>query len=524
VGDPSAASESVRLIDEDAATLYDEAPCGYLYTRPDGTLLRVNRTFLEWTGFTKSEVLGRRFQDMLSIGGRIFHETHFAPLLHMQGFVNEIALDVVTRSGALLPVLVNSVQKRDPNGAPLLVRTTVFNATDRKTYERELQLARARAEESARAKSELLSTISHDIRSPLGAILAAAQLLEKSQLAAPQQTFVRVLRSSSETLLSLVNNVLDLSRIESGRTRIERRSFDLRELVLDVMAAQNVHAEAKGLALRVAIDDSLPATLAGDPVKIGQIITNLVSNAVKFTERGSVALTLRVTDARSGRVDVEFSVADTGIGIPSDRLANIFDEFTQASPDVSARYGGSGLGLAIVRRLVELHGSRIAVESELGRGTIFSFVLALDAVEEHRPPASNIGSDEAVARARLLSGKRILLIEENAFDAFIVGKALSSWGVAFDLSQSLSDASTRLGSAQYDAVLLGIRPEHADLDSVSSTMLGAVHHGGPRPQLIVLARSTADAAKLTTAGNVPVLAKPVDTSVLFAKLASGTVA
>ena len=247
-----------RLIEEDVPVLYDEAPCGYLYTRPDGTLLRVNATFLEWTGYERAELLGRRFQDLLNIGGRIFHETHFAPLLHMQGAVSEISLDLVTRSGALLPVLVNSVQKRDAAGRPLLNRTTVFNATERKRFERELQLARKRAEESARSKSELLSTISHDMRSPIGAILAAAQLLARSPLAEAQQRYVRILRSSSETLLNLVNNVLDLSRIESGRVELERRTFNLREMLLDLLATLNVGAEEKGLALRVHLEDGVP--------------------------------------------------------------------------------------------------------------------------------------------------------------------------------------------------------------------------------------------------------------------------
>src|SRR5918993_2696038 len=307
-----------RLIDEDVSVLYDEAPCGYLYTRPDGTLLRVNATFLEWTGYRRSELVGRRFQDLLNVGGRIFHETHFAPLLHMQGAVSEISLDLVTKSGALLPVLVNSVQKRDDTGRPLLNRTTVFNATDRRRFERELQIARKRAEESARAKSELLSTISHDMRSPIGAILGAAQLLARSPLEDAQQRYVRILKSSSETLLSLVNNVLDLSRIESGRVELERRTFDLREMVLDLLATLNVRAEEKGLALRVHIEEEIPRIVVGDPVKLGQILTNLVSNAVKFTAEGSVAVSGRRTGGTDDRVALEFSVADTGMGDSSD--------------------------------------------------------------------------------------------------------------------------------------------------------------------------------------------------------------
>ena len=506
-----------RLIDEDAPHLYDDAPCGYLYTRPDGTLLRVNDTFLRWTGYARQDILGRRFQDLLTSGGRIFHETHFAPLLHMQGFVSEIALDLMTTSGAAMPVLVNSVQKRDGAGRPVLNRTTVFNATERKKYERELQLARSRAEESARAKSELLSTISHDMRSPLGAILAAAQLLARTPLSAPQENFVRILRSSSETLLNLINNVLDLSRIESGQVTLERRPFDLRQLVLDLLATLNVRAEQKGLALRVAVDEALPESVVGDPVKVGQILTNLVANAVKFTEKGSVAIAVRVRSITTDRVELDFSVADTGIGIPADRLHHIFDDFTQASYDVGATYGGSGLGLAIVRRLLALHGSRIAVESTLNRGTIFSFPLGFDLAA----PTVSEPASEAIVDSGALRGLRVLVAEDNAFDAFVLGRALTAWDVTYDICATAAEAERLLQSVSYDAVLVNVRLTKGDAAGTARTLLAAAAAAGARPALLALMPATADdATSALGSAFVDVVPKPVDATVLFAKLAS----
>ena len=510
-----------RLIDEDASVLYDEAPCGYLYTRPDGTLLRVNATFLAWTGFDRDELLGRRFQDLLSVGGRIFHETHFAPLLHMQGAVSEIALDIVTKSGTLLPVLVNSVQKRDDGGRPLLNRTTVFNATDRKRFERELQLARKRAEESARGKSELLSTISHDMRSPIGAILAAAQLLARSPLKEPEQRYVRILKSSSETLLSLVNNVLDLSRIESGRVELERRAFDLREMVLDLLATLNVGAEEKGLALRVHIDDAVPPIVVGDPVKLGQILTNLVSNAVKFTAQGSVAVSVRTNREVDGKAEVAFSVADTGMGIPADQLARVFDEFTQASYDVGATYGGSGLGLAIVRRLLALHGSRVTVESVVERGSIFSFVLSMDVAPIAAADLAPAG--ERIVNARLLRGLRVLLVEDNSFDRFVLGRTLGSWEVTCDLARSLPEALRRLKESDVDAVLLNVRLADGDVAAAASALHGAVRSnpGSTPPAVFALIPSTWERGRVRPGNGVlDVVPKPVDPSILFAKLAA----
>ena len=515
-------SHNDRLIEEDASALYEEAPCGYLYTRPDGTLLRVNRTFLVWTGFAREELIGRRFQDLLSVGGRIFHETHLAPLLRMQGAVTEVSLDIVTRAGGLLPVLVNSVQKHDASGTPLLNRTTIFNVTDRRKYERELQLARTRAEESARTKSELLATISHDMRSPLGAILAAAQLLDRSSLTAVQQNYVRVLRSSSEGLLNLINNVLDLSRIESGRTAVERRPFDLRQLVFDVMAALNVRADEKQLSLRVTIDEAVPAAVIGDPVKIGQVLTNLATNAVKFTERGSVVLAVRLKGMTADRVDLEVSVADTGMGIPPDRLPHVFEEFTQASYDVGATYGGSGLGLAIVRRLIALLGSEISVQSTVGEGSVFSFSLGLGVIGSESTAGGDIGSDQAIAGTKLLGGLRVLLVEDNSFDVLILERALRSWGALSNVSTTIDDAIARMRTGRYDAVLLSTRVAGQGAESAATILQDAARSTGQQPQVLVLARSSAEAAGIVAGGSIAgVLHKPVEASVLFAKLAAG---
>src|SRR5215213_6473627 len=170
-----------ELLQESAEDLYENAPCGYLSALPDGTILKINQTFLAWTGYKRDQLVGRkRFQDLLTAGGRIFHETHYAPLLRMQGTVREIAVDLVCANGGRLPALINSVLRKDEDGNPLLTRTTVFNATDRKEYERELLRERQRAEQAAKAKADFISMISHEIRTPLNAILNVGHLLEST--------------------------------------------------------------------------------------------------------------------------------------------------------------------------------------------------------------------------------------------------------------------------------------------------------------------------------------------------------
>lgn len=202
------------LLDEDLGSIYEDAPAGYLSTLPDGTIVKVNGTFLRWTGFARGELVQRRrLQELFSTPGRMYYETHLGPLLAMQGSVSEIAMDLMGADGGVLPVMLNAAQRKSAEGEPLLLRFTVFNATERRRYEKELLQARRDAEALARAKTELLAMLSHDIRSPLGSVMAVAQLLERSELTAEQAAFVRILRSSSSAMLQLVNEVLEHSRI-----------------------------------------------------------------------------------------------------------------------------------------------------------------------------------------------------------------------------------------------------------------------------------------------------------------------
>jgi len=230
------------LFDESAEDLYEHAPCGYLSLLPDGIVGKVNATFLEWTGYSSADLVGKaRFLDLLTVGGRIYYETHFQPLLRMQRQVREVAFDLMRRSGERLPVLVNATHREYPN-AGSITRITVFDATDRRHYERELLAARKAAEDAAQAKSELIAAISHDVRAPLSAITTAIALLEKTAPTPQQARYIRVLRSSTAHALTLVNNLLDLGRLEAGRTPLREEPFSMRELVNSVAATARATA------------------------------------------------------------------------------------------------------------------------------------------------------------------------------------------------------------------------------------------------------------------------------------------
>ncbi|MFT5430921.1 MAG: PAS domain S-box-containing protein, partial [Myxococcota bacterium] len=216
------------FLEESAADLYENAPCGYLSTLPDGTIVKLNGTFLRWTGFDRDALIGdRRFQQLLTVAGRVFHETHLTPLLLVEGQASEIALDLVCANGKRLPTLVNIVQHKDTDGRPRVNRLTVFNARRRRKYERELVAERRRAEHAAQVKTDFLSTISHEIRTPLGAIMAVTHLLERTSPNARQAKLLRMQRSSSDSLLKLVNEVLDFSKIEAGQVALEPAPFSV---------------------------------------------------------------------------------------------------------------------------------------------------------------------------------------------------------------------------------------------------------------------------------------------------------
>jgi PAS domain S-box-containing protein len=504
------------LFEENVEDLYDNAPCGYLSALPGGLIVKVNQTFLSWTGYRREDLVGRRrFQDLLTAGGRIFHETHYAPLLRMQGAVREIAVDVVCADARRLPALINSVLKKDEEGTPLLVRTTVFNATDRKEYERELLRERQRAEQEAKAKSDLISMISHEIRTPLNAIMGVGHLLGMTELTAQQQKFVRILRSSSESLLGLINDILDFSKIEAGKVSLEERSVDLRQLVHGLADNLRVKAEEKGLALAVHVDERMPAGVLGDPIKIGQVLTNLLSNAIKFTSKGSVTATLQVRERIADAVSIDFQVADTGIGIAPDRLPHIFDEFTQANYDIGLKYGGTGLGLTICKKLVELHGSHIAVESELGQGTTFSFVLRL------RTPEAVAETVIEEGELKTLKGLKILVADDNEVNVLVLSAFLREWGAELDVVTNGRHAIEKIQGQDYDLVLMDLHMPELDGYAATRQIRSLPDPKYARLPIFAVSASTRMGHQhdLDSAGFTEFVGKPVSPDLLFAKIA-----
>ena len=308
-----------------------------------------------------------------------------------------------------------------PDGKPILV-STVRNISARKRAELEIALSRDEALAASRAKSEFLSSMSHEIRTPMNAILGMADLMWESELSSEQRRYLDTVINNGNALLELINSILDLAKVESGRLSLEALDFDLRELLEKVADTLAVRADEKGIDLAVHIDQDVPNALIGDPLRLRQVLTNLVGNAIKFTERGSVII--RVTrNPRSDKAGaLSISVTDSGIGIPAETLPALFDPFSQADTSVTRKYGGTGLGLAIVDRLVRLMGGTIAVESEPGRGSTFSFTSEFEARE---PSASAPEPSDSTLDLR---GVRVLVVDDSQVNRTIVHEMLLPCG------------------------------------------------------------------------------------------------
>ncbi|MDP8923879.1 MAG: PAS domain S-box protein [Chloroflexota bacterium] len=469
------------LLRETLQELYEQAPCGYIFTLPDGTLTRVNQTFLAMTGYARDELVpAKRFQDLLSVPGKIFYENQYAPLLRMQGFVQEVAFDLVRKDRERLPVLVNSVQRSDEDGRPLLVASTVFDATHRRRYEQELLAARRRVEQLAaivtnagdailtaspdgaveswnagaerlfgcaardaigrslgefltpagtdadctgimgelragrtvhldtlalhadgrqinvsvgltpqmgplgelsdvaliirdiserraleRLRHEFLAMASHELRNPVTAIRGYAQLMRRR--GSYSERSVDAIIAQADQLRRLIDDLLLASQIEADR-------LDLRVAETDLAAEASAAAEdvrADRPSLRVEVPPE-PLVVPADQQRLRQVLANLLTNAIKYSPDGSEVV-LRVV---RGDGEALMTVTDRGAGIPPEALPHLFDRFFRAE-GAAARAQGLGLGLYITRRIVEAHGGRIGVESELGRGSTFTVALPL---------------------------------------------------------------------------------------------------------------------------------------------------
>ncbi|PQO46432.1 ammonium transporter [Blastopirellula marina] len=439
--------------------IFENAVEGIYQTTPEGRFMTANPALARMLGYDHLAELAETIED---VSTQVYvdpnRRTEFVEMLDEHGLVFAFESEIRRANGETMWISENASARRDPEGNLLYYEGTVEDITERRKA-RHYQEEKNAADAANRAKSDFLASMSHEIRTPLNGIIGFLDLLGDTHLDGNQQRFVDLAKSSAGTLLHLINDILDLSKIEAGGIEFEASEFVLHDLVESVPELFSPQGRERGLELNCCISPDVPKTVVGDPERLRQVLINLFSNAVKFTEHGGVNLHINVEskDAKSSKgqeVFVRFAVQDTGIGIPQSRVDRLFKAFSQVDASTTRKYGGTGLGLAICKQLVELMGGDIRVESMVGKGSTFSFRIPLQPIQ--RSQCDVIPN---------VSGLRVLLVDDNHMNLQVLKEQLRSWGVEVATASSghraltlMDDAATRKAPFQL-AILDHVMPE-----------------------------------------------------------------
>lgn len=409
-------------------------------------------------GFTQEEWLENPilWYDQLHPDDRELWVAEFARTC-TTGFRFSSEYRLIARDGRVVWVQGECQIIRDDTGRPMFLQGIAFDITARKRAAAADEERRA-AEAASLAKSEFLAHMSHEIRTPLNGVLGMIDLVLPTELNDKQRKFLELAKMSGESLAALVNDILDFSKIEAGKLDIESITFDLRKVLEQVKDIQSLKANAKGLQVLCEVPAEVPALVQGDPSRVRQILINLINNAIKFTERGSVTVRAGVEEVGNEHLVVRFGVTDTGIGIPPDRMNRLFKSFSQVDGSTTRKYGGTGLGLAISKQLTELMGGQIGVESEAGKGTTFWFTVKFGHAAEQAltetPTPETPDRLEASPPAACRLAARILIAEDNEVNQIVLSELLADEGYRYEIVNDGKQAVEAVLRNHFDMVLM----------------------------------------------------------------------
>lgn len=381
----------------------------------------------------------------------------------------------------------------------------------RKEAEYAMRIAKEEAEKANQAKSEFLSVMSHEIRTPLNAVLGLGQLLLRQDPRPDQVNNLQVLKASAENLLTLINDVLDFSKINAKKLELDHVPFNIRKTIDDIFQAISIRGKEWNNEMRMTIDDDIPHYIFGDPHRLTQVLNNLLSNAVKFTQDGIVELSLSLVSIDDHKCCILFSISDTGIGIEKEKLEHIFSPFAQASSSITRKFGGTGLGLAITAELLELMQCKINIETTLGKGSRFYFTMEREYVDEGRGQI-----EQTLSMVQDLNGAAILLVEDTPFNVLFTQQLLEGWNTRVDVAENGAIAVDMMQHKKYDLVLMDLHMPV--MDGFTASM--KIREFNQQTPIITLTATASEDIKnkLQEVGMQDYVIKPFDIDVLFSKI------
>jgi PAS domain S-box-containing protein len=484
-----------------------------LSNMPDRKFIEVNGAFIKKLGYSKEEIIGKSSSD-IDLFVQAEKQAEVAELLKREGKIRDIELEVRKKNGDTIVGLFSG--ELIDNQLEKIFLTVMTDITEKKQAEKALTLAKEQAEAANIAKSNFLANMSHEIRTPMNGILGFLELLQNSELTTEQKEYIREAQSASTVLLGVINDILDFSKIEAGKLSLEKISFNLHAAVEDTLALFVQKGQEKGLELRGIINKSVPEEVEGDPVRLRQIINNLVSNALKFTDQGKIEIIVDCKEEKNDVIKLLFEVRDTGIGIRSENLGKLFNSFTQADPSTTRKYGGTGLGLAISKELAQMMEGDIDVSSKFGEGSVFSFYIRMKKVKGEKAVAPPKNAEPKFSAPENNFKPQILVVEDNEANCKIMTGMLKTRGIACDIAVNGKEALEAVKAKAYDIVFMDC--QMPVMDGYESTEKIREYEGSDKHTFIIAMTANAmesDRQKCLEAGMDDYISKPVNYPLMF---------
>lgn len=433
------------------------------------------------------------------------------------GESRKLEFEIIGLKGTHRWMQTHAVPMRNADGEIISLLGLTRDTTESKKIETDLIQAKELAEESVKAKELFLANMSHEIRTPMNAIIGMSEILQENNLSLDQKGCVNVIKLSADNLLSIINNILDFSKLEVGQVLFENLPFKLEEILKGIIQTLHFTNEKESTTLSYNISDKIPEVIIGDSVRLRQILLNLVSNSIKFTEVGNINIDIQLESQQNDVYFLIFKVTDTGIGIPSDKQSSIFESFVQVSSETTRKYGGTGLGLAITKQLVELQGGTISVTSIPNQGSCFFFTLGFRKGEVEIIPAKTGENNVSYSKAK---GLKILLVEDNLVNQLLARKILIKWNCTVDIADNGKIAIDKLSTANYDIILMDIQmPEMDGCETTKHIRNNMFSPTSVTPIIAITANAlVGEAEKYIAIGMNDYISKPFSQKILYEKI------